>query len=55
MNINGSNHGLVRDHVYLLIIGAMNNVGRTASEEILLCKYYYSKITAFALATTTNI
>ena len=37
MNINGSNHSLVRDHVYLLIIEAMHNIGRTASEEILLC------------------
>ena len=55
VNINGSNHGLARDHVYLLIIEAMNNVGRTASDEILFCKYYFSVIMTFVICTLAQI
>ena len=54
VNINGSSRGLVRDHIYLLIIEAMNNVGRTTSDEILLCKYYFSAFIICILAQKTS-
>ena len=45
MNINGSGNGLLRNQVYHLTVEAINAVGSTHSEEILLCKSIIATIT----------
>ena len=38
LNINGSDHGLLYNQVYHLMIEAVNAIGSTYSEEIIFCK-----------------
>ncbi len=38
LNINGSDHGLLYNQVYHLMIEALNAIGSAPSEEIVFCK-----------------